>query len=160
MNFLQQICETIKAKEISIIVNGQIDWTSPANPNSIIEDVKCHPSLSEIFKEGERWIHVIDDDDEEQRDDRLRVVAISDTHSFSLYDMELPPGDILIISGDLTQHGTEKEIRHFEKELGKIFEIFTKKFKHQGIEFCSFFQWSSKKNTERFWLLLVTMTNI
>ena len=145
MNFLQQICETIQAKESSIIVDGQIDWTSPANPNSIIEDVKCHPSLSEIFKEGERWIHVIDDDDEEQRDDRLRVVAISDTHSFSLYDMELPPGDILIISGDLTRHGTEKEFRQFEKEFGKIIEIFTKNSNIRELNFVLFFSGLQRK---------------
>ncbi|KAI0676208.1 Metallo-dependent phosphatase-like protein, partial [Trametes maxima] len=41
----------------------------------------------------------------------ITVVCISDTHSTHDHLAPLPPGDILIHAGDLTNSGTEKEIR-------------------------------------------------
>ena len=45
---------------------------------------------------------------------RVRIVAISDTHSQTPH---LPPGDILIHAGDLCQQGTPKEMRKVIKWL-------------------------------------------
>ncbi len=40
-----------------------------------------------------------------------RFVCISDTHSD--HEFDLPPGDILLHSGDFTRNGTEQEIQAF-----------------------------------------------
>lgn len=47
----------------------------------------------------------------------LRVVAISDTHG-TLPD--LPEGDLLIVAGDFTINGTEREVVFFDEWLGTL----------------------------------------
>ena len=41
---------------------------------------------------------------------KIRVVAISDTHSTESRQLALPEGDILVHAGDLTAHGTLEEV--------------------------------------------------
>jgi Icc-related predicted phosphoesterase len=48
-----------------------------------------------------------------------RIIAISDTHN-QLGKMTLPPGDILIIAGDISNRGKIVEIAQFNEDLGKI----------------------------------------
>lgn len=49
----------------------------------------------------------------------MRLVLISDTHS--LHDqVEIPPGDVLIHTGDHCNHGTRGEIKKFDRWLGGL----------------------------------------
>lgn len=58
--------------------------------------------------------------------DFLRIVCVSDTHS--QHEMvQLPPGDILVHTGDFSMKGRENEVRAFNKWLGKI------PFKHKVV---------------------------
>eukprot|EP00930_Biecheleria_cincta_P002236 TRINITY_DN103262_c0_g1_i1.p1 TRINITY_DN103262_c0_g1~~TRINITY_DN103262_c0_g1_i1.p1 ORF type:complete len:232 (+),score=38.44 TRINITY_DN103262_c0_g1_i1:102-797(+) len=49
----------------------------------------------------------------------LRVVCISDTHSFHR-KLEIPDGDILIHAGDFTLYGKEEHARDFNEWLGTL----------------------------------------
>lgn len=49
----------------------------------------------------------------------LRIVCISDTHNL-LHEVDVPPGDILVHTGDFTGRGTEKEIRAFAEALARL----------------------------------------
>lgn len=55
--------------------------------------------------------------------DEIRIVHISDTHSMHR-DIEsqfrLPEGDILIHTGDFSNHGTDAEIKDFDQWLGEV----------------------------------------
>ncbi|KAI0363463.1 Metallo-dependent phosphatase [Pilatotrama ljubarskyi] len=42
---------------------------------------------------------------------KIRIVCVADTHNLHARLPRLPPGDILIHAGDLTDRGTEKELR-------------------------------------------------
>jgi predicted phosphodiesterase len=49
----------------------------------------------------------------------LTVVALSDTHG--RHDrMDVPPGDVLIHAGDLTSHGTLRNLAQFDEWLGSL----------------------------------------
>lgn len=52
--------------------------------------------------------------------DKLKIVAISDTHNNDLTKLSLPEGDILIHSGDFTMRGTLDEVR---AAMGQLKEI-------------------------------------
>jgi Icc-related predicted phosphoesterase len=56
----------------------------------------------------------------------MRVVAVSDTHN---HEVELPEGDLLIIAGDVTMTGTEKQVARF----GQYVERESRKFTHKPI---------------------------
>src|SRR5579883_1460097 len=56
----------------------------------------------------------------------MRVVAISDTHN---HEVELPEGDVLLVAGDLTQRGTEKQVAEFNQYL----EVQAKRFQHKPL---------------------------
>eukprot|EP00091_Calanus_sinicus_P010635 TRINITY_DN24584_c0_g1_i1.p1 TRINITY_DN24584_c0_g1~~TRINITY_DN24584_c0_g1_i1.p1 ORF type:complete len:118 (-),score=13.55 TRINITY_DN24584_c0_g1_i1:37-390(-) len=49
----------------------------------------------------------------------LRLVCLSDTHG-NHRDTELPPGDILIHSGDFTNTGMLSEVEDFDNWLGTL----------------------------------------
>lgn len=49
----------------------------------------------------------------------MRIVFISDTHN-KLDQMTVPDGDILIHSGDSTNHGSADEIRRFNEQLNRL----------------------------------------
>ncbi len=46
----------------------------------------------------------------------MKIVCVSDTHN-QHWKLDLPPGDILIHSGDLTFNGTSEEIKNFNNWL-------------------------------------------
>ncbi len=48
----------------------------------------------------------------------LRVVCISDTHSRH-GELAMPPGDILVHAGDLTEIGAEEDVVEFDRWLGR-----------------------------------------
>jgi len=57
---------------------------------------------------------------DDQPDDVVRLVCISDIHN-RFYNMpRIPPGDILIISGDLTMAGSPNELKKFHDWLIQI----------------------------------------
>lgn len=56
----------------------------------------------------------------------MRVVAISDTHN---HEPLLPEGDLLVVAGDITQTGTEKQIASVNDYLARE----APKFKHKPI---------------------------
>jgi len=49
----------------------------------------------------------------------MRIVCISDTHN-QLAKLAIPPGDLLIHAGDLTGHGSLKEIARADRALGEL----------------------------------------
>ena len=49
----------------------------------------------------------------------MRVVCISDTHN-QLNKVSVPPGDLLIHAGDLTGHGSLKELRRADRDLAEL----------------------------------------
>lgn len=49
----------------------------------------------------------------------LRIVALSDTHGYH-WEVEVPPGDILIHAGDITRHGQEDELPEINDWLGSL----------------------------------------
>lgn len=49
----------------------------------------------------------------------MKIVAISDTHN-KLTKINLPPGDVLVISGDITVHGSVVELIRFNNALGFV----------------------------------------
>lgn len=51
-----------------------------------------------------------DDPQTEASSERARIVCISDTHSHQAHLPPLPPGDVLIHAGDLTNTGTTREL--------------------------------------------------
>jgi 3',5'-cyclic AMP phosphodiesterase CpdA len=51
--------------------------------------------------------------------DTIKFVCISDTHNVDFL-CEIPPGDVLIHSGDFTQKGREKEIKQFTDFISKL----------------------------------------
>ena len=52
----------------------------------------------------------------EKREDVARIVLISDTHNLHK-TLQMPEGDILIHAGDITNDGTQKEIKDFDTWL-------------------------------------------
>lgn len=60
----------------------------------------------------------------------MKIICISDTHSYPLSKLDLPEGDLLIHAGDATSRGSEGEVNDFNRELGLIRD----KYKH-GIVF-------------------------
>ena len=56
----------------------------------------------------------------------MKVVLISDTHN---REIELPPGDVLIVAGDLTKSGTRSQITMFNDWIARE----SYKFKHRPI---------------------------
>ncbi|KAK6767272.1 hypothetical protein RB195_026505 [Necator americanus] len=48
----------------------------------------------------------------------LKVVCISDTHNQLDQVKEIPDGDVLIHAGDLTNYGSEEELKKFNDEIG------------------------------------------
>jgi len=54
----------------------------------------------------------------EKESGHVRFVLISDTHNH--VDLDLPPGDVLIHTGDFTNTGTPVEIEKFNDYLGRI----------------------------------------
>lgn len=84
----------------------------------------------------------------------MKIVAISDTHC-QLEKISVPDGDLLIHSGDLTFHGTVKEM---SRELYLLQEM-GKKFKH-GVVLClGNHDWLGQKEPGMF-SALVENTNI
>lgn len=55
----------------------------------------------------------------------MKIVAISDTHN-KLASLDLPPGDLLVIAGDITNLGTIVELIQFNHVIGLI----KHKYKH------------------------------
>jgi Icc-related predicted phosphoesterase len=49
----------------------------------------------------------------------MKIVAISDTHN-KLDQIKLPPGDLLIVSGDFTMAGELKELATFNHAIGHV----------------------------------------
>lgn len=49
----------------------------------------------------------------------MRVVCISDTHN-QLHKLAVPPGDLLIHAGDLTSHGSLREIGRADRALAAL----------------------------------------
>lgn len=49
----------------------------------------------------------------------VRLVLISDTHGMH-EALDLPDGDVLIHAGDVTAHGTLREVREFDRYLGSL----------------------------------------
>lgn len=49
----------------------------------------------------------------------MRIVCLSDTHN-QLHKIDVPPGDLLLHAGDLTGHGSLKEIARADRELAKL----------------------------------------
>ena len=57
-------------------------------------------------------------------DTSVRFVCISDTHArTSSMDHPIPPGDVLIHAGDITNRGHPKEISEFNNFLGRYLNI-------------------------------------
>lgn len=50
----------------------------------------------------------------------LKVVCISDTHNQLDLVKDIPHGDVLVHAGDLTNFGSEKELKKFNEELGRL----------------------------------------
>ncbi|KAK6011441.1 hypothetical protein OSTOST_23469, partial [Ostertagia ostertagi] len=48
----------------------------------------------------------------------LKVVCISDTHDQLDLVKDIPDGDVLLHAGDMTNYGSEKELRKFNEEIG------------------------------------------
>ncbi len=55
----------------------------------------------------------------------MKIVCISDTHNAPLSELNLPAGDLLIHAGDATGHGTEGEVKDFDRELGLVKDKYT-----------------------------------
>lgn len=53
----------------------------------------------------------------------MKLICISDVHN-KISDVVLPPGDLLIIAGDLTMKGTTKEYIKFNNDLEKIKSLY------------------------------------
>ena len=49
----------------------------------------------------------------------MKFVFISDTHGLHR-DLELPPGEVLVHAGDITDHGSEAEVRDFLDWMGDL----------------------------------------
>jgi Icc-related predicted phosphoesterase len=49
----------------------------------------------------------------------MRIVCVSDTHGFHART-EVPPGDVLVHSGDLTRHGSLADLPDFNRWLGTL----------------------------------------
>ena len=49
----------------------------------------------------------------------MRIVCVSDTHGYHRRT-EIPPGDILVHAGDITQHGTLEDVEFFNEWLGTL----------------------------------------
>lgn len=54
----------------------------------------------------------------------LTFVCLSDTHSQHNKIKSLPPGDVLLHTGDFTYHGKRNEVENFNDWLGKIATIY------------------------------------
>ena len=55
------------------------------------------------------------------QDDKLRCVCISDTHTkIEIHPEMVPPGDVLIHGGDITNVGFAKEVFTFDNFLGTV----------------------------------------
>ena len=78
---------------------GVMGWTSPWLRNSDV----IMSSLSS----------------EPQQKTTLRVICISDTH-MKHRDLTIPPGDVLLHCGDMTNRGTHDELRDFNDWLGSL----------------------------------------
>ncbi|EYB94917.1 hypothetical protein Y032_0165g10 [Ancylostoma ceylanicum] len=50
----------------------------------------------------------------------LKVVCISDTHDQLDQVKDIPDGDVLIHAGDLTNYGSERELKKVSEELGRL----------------------------------------
>ncbi|RCN42395.1 Ser/Thr phosphatase family protein [Ancylostoma caninum] len=50
----------------------------------------------------------------------LKVVCISDTHDQLDLVKDIPDGDVLIHAGDLTNYGSERELKKVNEELGRL----------------------------------------
>merc|ERR1719367_338238 len=58
---------------------------------------------------------------EPQKNDKIRVVCLSDTHSLTSHmKRPIPNGDIFIHAGDFTRCGSMKEVREFNTWLAKL----------------------------------------
>jgi Icc-related predicted phosphoesterase len=49
----------------------------------------------------------------------MRLICISDVHN-KISELDIPSGDLLVISGDLTGHGSIAEFGRFNYDIGKI----------------------------------------
>lgn len=52
--------------------------------------------------------------------EKIKIVCISDTHGNNIYNMNIPDGDILIHTGDMTKFGSYKEICDFNYQISKL----------------------------------------
>uniref|UniRef100_A0A7I5EC37 Metallophos domain-containing protein n=1 Tax=Haemonchus contortus TaxID=6289 RepID=A0A7I5EC37_HAECO len=50
----------------------------------------------------------------------LKVVCISDTHDQLELVKDIPDGDVLIHAGDMTNYGSEKDLKKFNEQIGKL----------------------------------------
>lgn len=55
----------------------------------------------------------------------MKIVCISDIHG-KLDQVQMPPGDVLVVAGDLTMSGTIPQISKFNYDLGKIKKLYHK----------------------------------
>ena len=49
----------------------------------------------------------------------MRIVCVSDTHGWNR-DVVMPPGDLLIHAGDITDEGDLEEVADFDRWLGTL----------------------------------------
>ncbi len=50
----------------------------------------------------------------------MRIVCISDTHGLHDQVTDIPPGDILVHAGDITNHGELDQVRSFNDWIGRL----------------------------------------
>ena len=108
--------------KMAAIVDGKINWVSPADPTRTFDLISEHEDMAKFFNEGQ-WTEKILDGEEKKQSNCLRVVAVSDIHSRSLVSLNLPPGDVLVIAGDLSMYGSEKEFVKLQDDFSKFLVV-------------------------------------
>src|SRR5579885_429050 len=66
----------------------------------------------------------------------MRIVCIADTHGLESMLAPLPTGDVLVVAGDFTNHGTSQDIKFFSQWLKN--QLFTHKLVIAGNHDTSF----------------------
>eukprot|EP00008_Paramoeba_atlantica_P011606 CAMPEP_0201481250 /NCGR_PEP_ID=MMETSP0151_2-20130828/5537_1 /ASSEMBLY_ACC=CAM_ASM_000257 /TAXON_ID=200890 /ORGANISM="Paramoeba atlantica, Strain 621/1 / CCAP 1560/9" /LENGTH=302 /DNA_ID=CAMNT_0047863349 /DNA_START=62 /DNA_END=970 /DNA_ORIENTATION=- len=100
-----------------------LDWDPDQAFNAIKKDFKIEKlDLSQPIEHKSKRVILQPDGNQPKREGAIRVVVLSDTHTFENYLPKLE-ADVLIHGGDFSSTGKPEEVKHFAEWLGSLDHI-------------------------------------